>query len=96
MTLSKSINTEFPVESKFDFLPTPDATPVSAFLSVQEGCDKFCHFCVVPYTRGAEYSRPALKVIQEAKHLVSIGAKEITLLGQNVNGYHGEGFDGKD
>ncbi len=90
------VNTEFPVESKFDFLPVPDETPVSAFLSIQEGCDKFCHFCVVPYTRGSEYSRPALKIINEAKHLVSIGAKEITLLGQNVNGYHGEGIDGKE
>lgn len=90
------INTEFPVESKFDFLPKPDETPVSAFLSIQEGCDKFCHFCVVPYTRGSEYSRPALQIINEAKHLTSIGAKEITLLGQNVNGYHGEGADGKE
>ncbi len=92
----KIVNTDFPVESKFDFLPTPDETPVSAFLSIQEGCDKFCHFCVVPYTRGAEYSRPVLKIIQEAKHLVSIGAKEITLLGQNVNGYHGEGINGRE
>ena len=90
------IDTEFPTESKFDFLPTPDETPVSAFLSVQEGCDKFCHFCVVPYTRGAEYSRPADAVIKEAKRLLSLGAKEITLLGQNVNGYHGEGLDGKE
>ncbi len=90
------VNTEFPVESKFDFLPVPDETQVSAFLSIQEGCDKFCHFCVVPYTRGSEYSRPALQIIKEAKHLASIGAKEITLLGQNVNGYHGEGIDGKE
>lgn len=92
----KVVDTEFPVESKFDSLPLPDATSVSAFLSVQEGCDKFCHFCVVPYTRGAEYSRPVAHVIKEAKHLVSIGAKEINLLGQNVNGYHGEGPDGSD
>lgn len=92
----KIVNTDFPVESKFDFLPTPDETSVSAFLSIQEGCDKFCHFCVVPYTRGSEYSRPALKILEEAKRLVSIGAKEITLLGQNVNGYHGEGIDGKE
>lgn len=92
----KVVDTEFPLESKFDHLPLPEKTAVSAFLSVQEGCDKFCHFCVVPYTRGAEYSRPAAHVIKEAKHLVSIGAKEINLLGQNVNGYHGEGSDGSD
>lgn len=92
----KVVDTEFPVESKFDSLPLPDATSVSAFLSAQEGCDKFCHFCVVPYTRGAEYSRPVAHVIKEAKHLVSIGAKEINLLGQNVNGYHGEGPNGSD
>jgi tRNA-2-methylthio-N6-dimethylallyladenosine synthase len=92
----KVVDTEFPVESKFDHLPLPEATSVSAFLSVQEGCDKFCHFCVVPYTRGAEYSRPVADVIKEAKHLVSIGAKEINLLGQNVNGYHGKGPNGSD
>ncbi len=92
----KIVDTEFPAISKFDFLPKPDETPVSAFLSVQEGCDKFCHFCVVPYTRGAEYSRPAKAVLDEAKHLLKIGAKEITLLGQNVNGYHGEGLDGSE
>ncbi|HYZ40170.1 MAG TPA: MiaB/RimO family radical SAM methylthiotransferase, partial [Stellaceae bacterium] len=63
---------------------------------VQEGCDKFCSFCVVPYTRGAEYSRPVSKVLAEARHLVRYGAREITLLGQNVNAYHGEGPDGKD
>lgn len=91
----KIVDTEFPIESKFDFLPIADQTPVSAFLSIQEGCDKFCHFCVVPYTRGAEYSRPAQAVLDEAKHLVELGAREITLLGQNVNGYHGEGVDGK-
>ena len=66
----------------------------SAFLSIQEGCDKFCTFCVVPYTRGAEYSRPAGSVLQEARALVAAGAVEITLLGQNVNAYHGEAPDG--
>jgi tRNA-2-methylthio-N6-dimethylallyladenosine synthase len=69
---------------------------VSAFLSVQEGCDKFCTFCVVPYTRGAEYSRAALDVVTEAQKLVALGAAEITLLGQNVNAYHGTGPEGKD
>lgn len=92
----KIVDTEFPAISKFDFLPRPNETPVSAFLSVQEGCDKFCHFCVVPYTRGAEYSRPAKAILDEAKHLLKIGAKEITLLGQNVNGYHGQGLDGSE
>ena len=87
------IDTEFPVESKFDHLPEVAATApqgVSAFLTVQEGCDKFCSFCVVPYTRGAEYSRPALSVLAEARRLVARGAREITLLGQNVNAYHGD------
>lgn len=93
---SKVINTEFPTISKFDSLPAAYETAVSAFLSVQEGCDKFCHFCVVPYTRGAEYSRSVKEVLQEAKHLVSLGAKEITLLGQNVNAYHGEGQNGEE
>jgi tRNA-2-methylthio-N6-dimethylallyladenosine synthase len=89
------LDTEFPPEPKFDYLPessTPQA--VSAFLSVQEGCDKFCTFCVVPYTRGAEFSRPAASVIAEAERLIASGAREITLLGQNVNAYHGEGVDG--
>jgi len=66
----------------------------SAFLTVQEGCDKFCTFCVVPYTRGAEMSRPMVQILDEARHLVSAGAREITLLGQNVNAYHGSGRDG--
>jgi tRNA-2-methylthio-N6-dimethylallyladenosine synthase len=83
------IDTEFPAEPKFDFLPRPEASGPSAFLSVQEGCDKFCTFCVVPYTRGAEYSRPAADVLAEARHLVAGGAREIVLLGQNVNAYHG-------
>ncbi|MBP0574855.1 radical SAM protein, partial [Mycobacterium tuberculosis] len=64
------------------------------FLTVQEGCDKFCAFCVVPYTRGAEVSRPVGKVLDEARRLVDAGVREITLLGQNVNGYHGDGPDG--
>jgi tRNA-2-methylthio-N6-dimethylallyladenosine synthase len=89
------IETEFPVDGKFDYLPEQAAPQgVTAFLTVQEGCDKFCSFCVVPYTRGAEYSRPAAAVIAEAKRLVALGAREITLLGQNVNAYHGEGLDG--
>ncbi len=85
------LDTEFPAESKFDHLPAPGGVCAgSAFLSIQEGCDKFCTFCVVPYTRGAEYSRPAAAVLQEARALVAAGAIEITLLGQNVNAYHGE------
>lgn len=84
------LDTEFPVEPKFDFLPEPRAEGTSAFLSVQEGCDKFCTFCVVPYTRGAEYSRPAAAVLAEARKLAAEGVREITLLGQNVNGWHGE------
>ncbi len=85
------INTDFPVESKFDLLPTGDiaAQGPSAFLSIQEGCDKFCTFCVVPYTRGAEYSRPVQQIIDEAKAMAGLGTSEITLLGQNVNAYHG-------
>ena len=91
------IETEFPVDGKFDHLPEQAAPRgVTAFLTVQEGCDKFCSFCVVPYTRGAEYSRPAAAVIAEAKRLVALGAREVTLLGQNVNAYHGEGPDGGD
>src|SRR6187549_3344547 len=89
------LDTDFPAESKFDHLPAPQGVRAgSAFLSIQEGCDKFCTFCVVPYTRGAEYSRPAAKVLAEARQLVQAGAIEITLLGQNVNAYHGEAEDG--
>ena len=92
------IDTDFPPGQKFDFLPERAApqTPggITAFLSIQEGCDKFCSFCVVPYTRGAEASRPAARVIAEARRMVSTGAREITLLGQNVNAYHGEAPDG--
>lgn len=91
------LDTEFPVDAKFDFLPeTTSPQTVSAFLSVQEGCDKFCTFCVVPYTRGAEFSRPVAAILAEARRLIASGACEITLLGQNVNAYHGEGPDGTD
>src|SRR5207248_8494908 len=87
----------FPAEPKFDYLPETSTAPgVSAFLTVQEGCDKFCTFCVVPYTRGAEYSRPVVDIISEAKRLVAGGPREITLLGQNVNAYHGEAPDGRE
>ena len=90
------LDTAFPAESKFDRLPeeTQAAGPGS-YLSIQEGCDKFCTFCVVPYTRGAEFSRPAAQVLDEARRLMGHGACEITLLGQNVNAYHGEGPDGR-
>jgi len=84
------INTDFPVESKFDFLPEGRAKGPAVFLTIQEGCDKFCSFCVVPYTRGVEFSRPASAVLEEARQLISGGASEITLLGQNVNAYHGD------
>jgi tRNA-2-methylthio-N6-dimethylallyladenosine synthase len=89
------LDTEFPVEDKFDSLPESrhQAGP-AAFLTIQEGCDKFCTFCVVPYTRGAEFSRPAADIVVEAKQLVRNGAREITLLGQNVNAYHGTGPTG--
>jgi tRNA-2-methylthio-N6-dimethylallyladenosine synthase len=91
------IDTDFPVESKFDLLPAPSegTGAASTFLTVQEGCDRFCTFCVVPYTRGAEESRPVQAVLAEARQLVAAGAREITLLGQNVNAYHGEGPDGR-
>jgi tRNA-2-methylthio-N6-dimethylallyladenosine synthase len=91
------LDTSFPAEPKFDFLPDASAKGgVTAFLTVQEGCDKFCSFCVVPYTRGAEYSRPVLQLLREARQLVRDGAREITLLGQNVNAYHGLGADGRE
>ena len=91
--------TEFPDEDKFDHIPqTPKKVLASrgptAFLTVQEGCDKFCTFCVVPYTRGAEVSRDVEKILDEARSMVEAGVREITLLGQNVNAYHGEGPDG--
>jgi tRNA-2-methylthio-N6-dimethylallyladenosine synthase len=91
------VDTSFPDEPKFDHLPRERKDQgVAAFLTVQEGCDKFCTFCVVPYTRGAEYSRPVTQILDEARRLVASGAREITLLGQNVNAYHGEGGDGRE
>ncbi len=90
------IDTDFPVEGKFDHLPEESGNQgPAAFLSIQEGCDKFCTFCVVPYTRGAEYSRDIMGIYNEAQRLVDNGALEITVLGQNVNAYHGVGPDGK-
>jgi len=96
----RAIETEFPAADKFGFLaqPKPDAIRargISAFVTVQEGCDKFCTFCVVPYTRGAEVSRPVAKIIDDVKRLADNGVRELTLIGQNVNAYHGEGPDGK-
>jgi tRNA-2-methylthio-N6-dimethylallyladenosine synthase len=90
------LDTEFPPEDKFEGLPRPRGRrgPV-AFLTVQEGCDKFCSFCVVPYTRGAEVSRPVANIEREARDLLEAGAREIMLLGQNVNAYRGEGPDGE-
>ena len=93
--LGTQVDSSFPIESKFDHLPIPKVEGPTAFLSVQEGCDKFCTFCVVPYTRGEEYSRPAADIIKEAKVLSSKGVKEITLLGQNVNAYHGTSLNSK-
>ncbi len=92
------VDTDFPEEDKFDHLPKAPKSKrgPSAFLTVQEGCDKFCAFCVVPYTRGAEVSRPAQKIIEEAIDLTERGVRDITLLGQNVNAYHGPGPDGED
>ncbi len=95
------VETEFPVEDKFAALPKrpvvrKDAGARTAFLTVQEGCDKFCAFCVVPYTRGAEYSRSVADVVAEAEALSAAGVREITLLGQNVNAYHGAGPDGAE
>jgi tRNA-2-methylthio-N6-dimethylallyladenosine synthase len=89
------LETRFEVERKFDELPEARLPQgPAAFLTVQEGCDRFCSFCVVPYTRGAEYSRPAAAILAEARALVAAGAREITLLGQNVNAYHGAAPDG--
>ena len=89
------VGTDFPAVDKFKELPERSGKrPVSAFLTVQEGCDKFCTFCVVPYTRGAEYSRSIAEIVREAEWLVAGGAREIALLGQNVNAFHGQGPDG--
>lgn len=91
----RQVDTDFPVEDKFSRLPGRKATRgPTAFLTVQEGCDKFCAFCVVPYTRGAEVSRPVARLLDEARALAAQGVREITLLGQNVNAYHGQGPDG--
>jgi tRNA-2-methylthio-N6-dimethylallyladenosine synthase len=92
---AKALDTDFPEEVKFDRMtarPKARRGP-TAFLTVQEGCDKFCAFCVVPYTRGAEFSRPVAQILTEARDLVERGVREITLLGQNVNAYHGQGPD---
>ena len=87
------IDTDFPAEAKFDHLPEAAAPQgVTAFLTIQEGCDKFCSFCVVPYTRGAEFSRPPAAILAEARRMVAQGAREITLLGQNVNAWAAEGW----
>ncbi|MCE1235290.1 MAG: tRNA (N6-isopentenyl adenosine(37)-C2)-methylthiotransferase MiaB [Hyphomicrobiales bacterium] len=96
---ARVVETEFPIEDKFDHLAPPSrektiARGLTAFLTVQEGCDKFCTFCVVPYTRGAESSRPVGRILAEARRLAEAGVREVTLLGQNVNGFHGEGPDG--
>jgi tRNA-2-methylthio-N6-dimethylallyladenosine synthase len=96
----KAVDTEFPLDDKFDRLAAPTAAAtrargVAAFVTVQEGCDKFCTFCVVPYTRGAEISRPVHKIADEVARLVDAGVREITLIGQNVNAYHGDGPDGR-
>jgi tRNA-2-methylthio-N6-dimethylallyladenosine synthase len=91
----RKMDIDFPPKAKFDSLPLSSSTGPSAFLSIQEGCDKFCSFCVVPYTRGAEYSRRPEEIIDEAQHLMDKGAIEITLLGQNVNAYHGQDRSGR-
>jgi tRNA-2-methylthio-N6-dimethylallyladenosine synthase len=96
----KVLDTEFPVEGKFDHLAAPSRAAirkrgVSAFITVQEGCDKFCTFCVVPYTRGAEVSRPVANILAEAERLADAGVREITLICQNVNAYHGEDTNGR-
>ncbi|PDT41875.1 MULTISPECIES: tRNA (N6-isopentenyl adenosine(37)-C2)-methylthiotransferase MiaB [Sinorhizobium] len=95
------VETDYAIEDKFEHLPAPDraktrARGVTAFLTVQEGCDKFCTFCVVPYTRGSEVSRPVAQIVAEAEKLVDGGVREITLLGQNVNAWHATGPDGRD
>ncbi len=94
--ISGILDTQFPVESKFDFLPENKAEGGCSFLAIQEGCDNFCTYCVVPYTRGVEYSRPVEDVLKEAKKLIETGTLEINLLGQNVNSYHGKDQNGKE
>ncbi|WP_040620745.1 tRNA (N6-isopentenyl adenosine(37)-C2)-methylthiotransferase MiaB [Rhodovulum sp. PH10] len=96
---ARVVDTEFPAEDKFDHLPAPSAAATrargfAAFVTVQEGCDKFCTFCVVPYTRGAEVSRPVAKIVEDATRLAEAGVREIRLIGQNVNAWHGAGPDG--
>lgn len=100
-TGKKVVETDYAVEDKFEYLPNPAKKivanrGVTSFLTVQEGCDKFCTFCVVPYTRGSEVSRPVAQIIDEAERLVDAGVREITLLGQNVNAWHGLGADGRE
>ena len=97
----KVVETDYAIEDKFEHLPAQDRAAVrsrgvTAFLTVQEGCDKFCTFCVVPYTRGSEVSRPVSQIVAEAERLASAGVREVTLLGQNVNAWHGEGPDGSE
>ena len=92
------VDTEFPIEDKFDLLTQPSRVAIAkrgitSFVTVQEGCDKFCTFCVVPYTRGAEVSRPVEKITAEVERLAAAGVREVTLIGQNVNAYHGDGVD---
>lgn len=90
------IYTDFPAYSKFDYLPENKSQGACSYLAIQEGCNNFCTYCVVPYTRGVEYSRPVAEVIKEAERLVATGSLEINLLGQNVNSYHGEDENGKE
>ena len=96
----RTVDTDLPIDDKFGHLPAPKpaairARGISAFVTVQEGCDKFCAFCVVPYTRGAEFSRPVAQILAEIERLAASGVQDVTLIGQNVNAYHGEGQDGR-